>query len=105
MGQKKIYEGFIAILKKDLSILPDKQEENAHNTLSALWHTAAGNRVSPIAAEKLELPILLPLQVSVLEEFIQSRLLGIPLAHLTERQNFMDLDYIPVSYTHLRAHE
>jgi release factor glutamine methyltransferase len=94
MGQKKIYEEFLAILKKDLSILPDKQEENAHNTLSALWHTAAGNRVSPIAAEKLELPVLLPSQISVLEEFIQSRLLGIPLAHLTERQNFMDLDYI-----------
>jgi release factor glutamine methyltransferase len=94
MEQKKIYEGFLAILKKDLSILPDKKEENAHNTLSALWHTAAGNPVSPIKAEKLELPPLLPSQISVLEEFIQSRLLGTPLAHLTERQNFMNLDYI-----------
>ena len=94
MEQKKIYNDFLALLKKDLSILPDKQEENATNTLDALWHTAAGNRVSPIAAEKLTLPELLPEQVKILETLIQSRLTGVPLAHLTERQDFMGLDYI-----------
>lgn len=94
MEQKKIYEGFLAILKKDLIILSDKEEENAHNTISALWHTAAGNPVSPIQAEKMELPQLLPSQISVLEGYIQSRLQGTPLAHLTERQNFMNLDFI-----------
>lgn len=94
MEQKNTYNNFLAILKKDLSILPDKQEENASNTLDALWHTAAGNRVSPIAAEKLTLPELLPEQVKILETLIQSRLAGVPLAHLTERQDFMGLDYI-----------
>lgn len=95
MEQKKIYEDLLALLKKDLSILPDKQEENAENTLAALWHTAAGNRVSPIAAEKLpSLPGLQSEQVDLLQEFIQTRLSGVPLAHLTERQDFMGLDYI-----------
>ena len=94
MKQKKIYEDFLAILKKDLTILPDKKEENAHNTISALWHTAAGNRVSPIQAEKMELPQLLPSQISALEKSVKRRLGGTPLAHLTERQNFMELDFI-----------
>jgi release factor glutamine methyltransferase len=94
MEQKYIYNKFLEMLKKDLSILPDKQEENAANTLSALWHTAAGNRVSPIASEKLALPELLPHQIKIAEELIQSRLSGVPLAHLTQRQDFMGLDYI-----------
>jgi len=94
MEQKKIYDGFLAKLKKDLIILPDKKEENVHNTISALWNTAAGNPVSPITAEKIELPSLLPSQIPILEALIQSRLSGTPLAYLTERQNFMGLDYI-----------
>ncbi len=94
MQQKKIYEDFLEELKKDLIILPDKNEENPHNTLSALWHYAAGNPVSPIRAEKLELPQLSSSQISILKELVQSRLSGTPLAHLTERQNFMGLEYI-----------
>jgi release factor glutamine methyltransferase len=74
--------------------LHDKREENPQNTLRALWHNAYGSRVSPIAAEKLELPMLTLLQIVLLEESIENRLLGIPLAHLTERQHFMGLDYI-----------
>lgn len=94
MQQKKIYEDFLEVLKKDLFILPDKQEENAHNTISALWQFAAGNPISAIKAEKLELPQLLSSQITVLKDLVQSRLSGTPLAHLTERQNFMGLDYI-----------
>lgn len=94
MQQQKIYEDFLEVLKKDLFILPDKQEENAHNTISALWQFAAGNPVSAIKAENLELPQLLSSQITMLKELVQSRLSGTPLAHLTERQNFMGLDYI-----------
>lgn len=94
MEQKKLFDKLLEILKTKLIILHDKREENPQNTLSALWHNAYGSRVSPIAAEKLELPILTLLQIVLLEESIESRLLGIPLAHLTERQHFMGLDYI-----------
>lgn len=94
MQQKEIYEDFVELLKKDLSILPDKQEENAQNTVCALWQCAAGNPVSAIRAEKLELPQLLSSQISILKDLVQSRLSGTPLAHLTERQNYMGLDYI-----------
>lgn len=94
MLQKAIFQEFLYKIEGKLNILTDKSEENAHNTLSALWHTASGNRVSPITANKLDLPDLNPSQISILEDLIKSRLLGVPLAHLTERQNFMGLDYI-----------
>lgn len=91
---KALFEKFLNKMNGHLSILPDKSEENAHNTLSALWHTAAGNRVSVISAQKLELPFLVSAQIVMLENMVNSRLAGVPLAHLTERQNFMGLDYI-----------
>jgi len=84
----------LSLLEEKLSILPDKSEENPFNTLSALWLLACGHHVSPILAEKKELPDILPQQIILLEEFINQRLSGIPLAHLTERQNFLGLDYI-----------
>ena len=91
---KALFEELLNKMDGQISILPDKKEENAHNTLSALWHTAAGNRVSVITAKKLELPLLVAAQIIMLENMINSRLAGVPLAHLTERQHFMGLDYI-----------
>lgn len=91
---KTLFEEFLARFTGQLSILPDKMEENEHNTLSALWHTAAGNRVSAVTAQKLELPYLVNSQIVLLDKLVQSRLEGVPLAHLTERQSFMGLDYI-----------
>ncbi len=94
MNNEKIYNTFLAKLKRDLIILPDKMEENPENTISALWHFASGNPISALKAQNLELPPLIPSQISVLRKLIKSRLLGTPLAHLTERQNFMGLEYI-----------
>lgn len=94
MEQTNTFEGYLEILKKKLNILPDKSEEDAYNTLCALWHRASGNHVSPIAAKELDLPVLIPEQLTILEGYIQSRLSGVPLAHLTDRQDFMGLDFI-----------
>jgi release factor glutamine methyltransferase len=94
MPQKSIFRELLYKLEEQLSILTDKSEENANNTLTALWHKAAGNKVSAIASSKLELPFLESSQFIELDELITDRLSGVPLAHLTERQNFMGLDYI-----------
>jgi len=94
MPQKAIFKNILLKIEDKLNILADKSEENAHNTLCALWQTAAGNRVSAISAQKLELPFLATIQHIFLEELIENRLSGVPLAHLTERQHFMGLDYI-----------
>jgi release factor glutamine methyltransferase len=50
--------------------------------------------MSPIAAQGLPLPALSVEQLAALELAVQSRLAGVPLAHLTERQHFMGLEYI-----------
>ena len=94
MEQKVLFQELLTAIESQLSILADKSEENAYNTLSALWHTASGNRVSPIKANKLELPYLEQNQINSLKKLIKIRLQGVPLAHLTERQDFMGLDYI-----------
>ena len=94
MKQKILFDNLLKKIEKTMIILPDKSEENPENTLYALWHLANGNRVSPIAAEKLELPPLVLSQIALLEELVETRLSGVPLAHLTERQHFMGLDFI-----------
>jgi len=94
MEQKQLFSDLLQRLEKDLIVLSDKSEENADNTLRALWHTAYGTKVSPITAEKLTLPILMLSQILSLEESVKNRLQDMPLAHLTERQHFMGLDYI-----------
>lgn len=94
MPQRALFQELLLKLEGKLNILIDKREENNHNTLRALWHTAAGNRVSAIRSENLGLPILDADHIILLEEMIESRLSGVPLAHLTERQHFLGLDYI-----------
>lgn len=94
MPQKAIFQELLYKIEGKLRILTDKSEENAHNTLSALWHTASGNPVSAVTSNKLDLPFLESPQIIILQELLNSRLSGTPLAHLTERQNFMGLDYI-----------
>jgi release factor glutamine methyltransferase len=92
--QENIFSNFLQLLADHLKVLPDKSEETPRNTLCALWHKASGKSVSPLSAEKIQLPSLLPPQLSLLDELIESRLAGVPLAHLTQRQNFMDLEFI-----------
>jgi release factor glutamine methyltransferase len=92
--QNNIFEKWLNLLNTNLTILPDKSEETASNTLRALWHAAAGNYYSPILANTRDLPVLAPAQLVCLEEFIQARLRGVPLAHITERQHFMGMEYI-----------
>lgn len=94
MIQEKIFSNLLQLLVQHLKVLPDKSEETPRNTLCALWHKAGGQSISPLAAEKVDLPPLQPPQLSLLDELIQSRLAGVPLAHLTQRQNFMDLEFI-----------
>lgn len=79
---------------KDLTILPDKSEENPENTLRALWHLATDSHVSPIVAAQLQLPTLSDKQFEYLNELVAQRLAGVPLAHLTERQHFLGMEYI-----------
>lgn len=85
----------LAALEAGFKSLPDKPEETAAATLAALWHLAAGQRFSVVAAgEQPQLPALDAAGDERLHALITRRLAGEPLAHLTERQRFMGLELL-----------
>jgi release factor glutamine methyltransferase len=73
---------------------PDKPDETPESTLRALCFAAAGSPVSVRKAATAILPELDKDGLSKLERLIELRLSGIPLAHLTGRQNFMGLEFL-----------
>jgi len=77
-----------------IEVLADKPEENADNTLRALWHTAAGQPKSAIAAADAALPPLDAAMRARLDALVADRLRGVPLAHLTGRQHFLGIELI-----------
>jgi len=82
----------LAELRGNLRILPDKPEENAANTLAALWLAAAGQPRSAVAAAGAKLPPLSAGGRERLRILLARRLAGEPLAHITGRQEFMGIE-------------
>lgn len=91
---KDIFNQYLTQLSKNISILPDKNEETPVNTLKALWLAAAGTPVSVVKAEGYELPELSAHDLEKLEELINRRIEDVPLAHLTGRQSFMGMEML-----------
>lgn len=81
-------------LAEQLALLPDKPEETAESTARALWHAACGRPLSVMAAAETALPELDEGQMQQLEALVRQRLDGTPLAHLTGRQRFCDLEML-----------
>lgn len=77
-----------------MQVLPDKPEETAVATVRSLWHLAAGESVSARLAIVRVLPRLDADQRDRLRSLVQERLSGTPLAHLTQRQAFMDVEML-----------
>jgi release factor glutamine methyltransferase len=77
-----------------LSLLVDKPEETAATTLAALWHFASEVPLSVLRATTKPLPSLTPQQFTSLAQLIEKRLSGVPLAHMTGRQNFMGIELL-----------
>lgn len=82
-------------LAGSLQTLPDKPLENPESTLRALWHAAADQPRSVVTAGREALPALeCETRRQRLQELVERRLAGEPLAHLTGRVHFMDLDVL-----------
>jgi len=94
MNQKRLFGELLEYISDDLRLLPDKPEETPETTLKALWMLAAGEPLSVEAATKRELPELSEHESKKLKTFIETRLQGIPLAHISGRQSFMGMDLI-----------
>jgi release factor glutamine methyltransferase len=87
-----LYQECDALLTTSLQTLGDKPEETIASTLSALWHAAAGKPLSVQRAIDIPLPTLDTNSAMQLRTLLQQRIAGIPLAHLTGRQQFMGLE-------------
>ncbi len=94
MKNSNLYQELFTKLTSGLNTLPDKPEETAESTLCALWHAAAGAPKSAILALDSELPALNKTAETALRDFINQRLNGVPLTHITKRQRFVDMEML-----------
>ena len=81
-------------LEQALRTLPDKPEETPNAALRALWHLAAGTALSAAQATECSLKDLNSEQFATLDALMRQRLQGMPLAYITGRQRFMNLDLL-----------
>ncbi len=94
MNKEELYNTLKSLLTGKLNLLSDKPEETIDSTLRALWHAASGFPKSVEVADKLELPELTNEQVVILNNSVEQRLNGTPLAHITGRQSFMGIELL-----------
>ncbi|MGZ5607378.1 MAG: peptide chain release factor N(5)-glutamine methyltransferase [Methylobacter sp.] len=89
-----LYNSIKPGFEEKLHLLKDKPEETAEASLKALGFLACGLHKSVEMAAKQPLPALTEEQKNVLFELIKQRLDGTPLAYITGRQNFMDIELL-----------
>jgi release factor glutamine methyltransferase len=75
-------------------VQPDKPEETPESTLKALYFFAAGVPVSVQKASREILPELDDYSRAHLQDLVEKRLTGLPLAHITGRQQFLGMELL-----------
>src|SRR3954463_12515991 len=92
------YRDLLQEVQRFWNPLPDKPEETPEGLLCALWSTACG---APVSAERAvastaadALPALNDQTYERLLELLERKKAGVPLAHLTERQTFLGLEFL-----------
>ncbi len=92
MKDSKNYKALLSQLERHLTILPDKPEENPESTLDALWHLSAGKAFTVEEAALRPLPTLTITQYNQLLRWLNERIEGKPLSHITGKQSFMGIE-------------
>ena len=91
-ASKILFNSCLKKLEANLVILSDKPEDTIESTLRALWLVASAQAVSSQKTIDIDLPDLNDDQKNNLNEMIEKRLSGVPLAHITGVQEFMGID-------------
>ena len=94
MEQADIYFNYLNRLSRSWTGLPDKPHETPDTTLRTLWFLAKEDPRSIERSILAELPFLKDGELEKLDQYIEMRLSGIPLAHMTGRQYFMGIEML-----------
>lgn len=94
MNNGNLWETLLSRLEDTVIFLPDKPEETAETTLKALWFTASGDPKSAEASRNTDILKLDKSQEILLANLVDKRISGVPLAHITGRQQFMGVELL-----------
>ncbi|MBN1875887.1 MAG: peptide chain release factor N(5)-glutamine methyltransferase [Anaerolineae bacterium] len=88
------YNGLLSVIRVGRTYLADKPEETPESALRALWFLAAGDRRAVERCLAGDLPHLSLASMDCLRTLVHTHTQGVPLAHLTGRQCFMDIEML-----------
>lgn len=91
---EELYNKIRLQFERNLYILEDKPEETIESTIKALWYKAQGKAISAEKATNLTLVELSDHQKTILNQLVEKRLNGEPLAHITGHQSFMGMELL-----------
>lgn len=90
--QSDLYSELLREITDFRTYLADKPEESPESALRALWFLAAGDRRAVERCFEDDLPPMSQASVDHLRALVREHTQGVPLAHLTGRQRFMDIE-------------
>jgi release factor glutamine methyltransferase len=94
MNKPPDYSHSLISLAESFIAMPDKPEETPESILNALWLLAMGRHIPAEAAIHMELRELSNTETTNLNRYIDRWKSGEPLAHITNRQQFCELEFI-----------
>jgi release factor glutamine methyltransferase len=94
MSSPSLFEELLEAVKGFFEPRPDLPEETPDSVLRALWFMAAGQPRSVSRVLGLPLPGLGESEVEALKGMIERLRESVPLAYLTGRQEFMDMEFL-----------
>lgn len=94
MNVSQLFNDLLFEINDGWQPMNDKPEETPENTLRALWCLACGDPKAVEYCCDCDLPTLSPKRMRRLRKLLQQRQAGIPLAHLTGRQCFMEMEML-----------
>ena len=89
-----LFQELLAELRGRFEPQHDKPDETPESILRALWFHAAGEPMSIRRINGSPLPPIGERSAALLKELVGRKLEGVPLAHLTGRQDFMGLELL-----------
>lgn len=93
-NQSDLYCELLREITGQRTYLADKPEESPEGALRALWFLASGDRRSAERCSVDDLPPLSQSSVEQLRMLVRDHVQGVPLAHLTGRQCFMNIEML-----------